>query len=101
MDEKEEYEDEGKFLETEYPFLYSRNLLKGTLEVAKKSMKTMERMLKKYPLMGEKYSECITDMVDRQVVRKVPKEGLENYQRNINYRPHLAECNINSKSTPV
>ena len=60
-----------------------------------------ERSLKRNKDWGERYNQCILDMIERGVVRHVPREELESYKGVVNYLPHLAAHNPKSKSTPI
>ena len=66
-----------------------------------KTLVATERSLKRNKDWGERYNQCILDMIERGVVWHVPKEELESYQGVVNCLPHLAAHNLKSKSTPI
>ena len=50
------------------------------------------------------YNACIVEMLQRKVVKKVPKEEMDEFNRFggvVNYLPHLPAFNPKSKSTPI
>ena len=95
------YDTEKKCWVARYPYLFPREALKGTKEVARKSMLATERSLKKDKKWAEVYQEQIDDMLKRGAARKVPQGELENWGGHVNYLPHLAVSNPRSLSTPV
>ena len=40
-------------------------------------------------------------MLQRKVIRKVPKEELDKFTGTVNFLPHLPAFNLKSKSTPI
>ena len=60
-----------------------------------------EMTLGKNKSCGDVYKWQIQDMVDGEVVCKVPERKLTTYNGPINYFPHLTVQNPKSKSTPV
>ena len=50
---------------------------------------------------GAQYDACIMDMLQRKVVRKVPKDEMERFSGTVNFLPHLPAFNPKSKSTPI
>ena len=58
-----------------YPYLFLRESLKGTKEVAMKAILGTERTLGKNKSWGDVYKSQIQDMVDPGVARKVPECG--------------------------
>ena len=95
------YDEEQKCWIASYPYLHPRETLRGTKEVAMKSLLSTEKTLKKDPLWGEVYNSQIVDMVERGAARRVSKEEMGQYKGYINYLPHLAVKNPKSESTPV
>ena len=95
------YDEEHGYWLASYPYLYPRETLRGTKEVAYKSMVATEKTLSKKGDWGKTYQEQITDMISRGVVRLVPEEELVAYKGHVNYLPHLAAINPRSASTPV
>ena len=81
--------------------MFPRDALKGSKDVAMKSLVATEKMLGKKGNWGQTYHEQILDMVNRGVARKVPEDELESFTGVINYLPHLAAINPRSDSTPV
>ena len=84
-----------------YPYIYSRETLKGNREVAIKTMVATERTLMKKGDCGKVYDAQIRDTVERGVARIVSEDELKSYEGSVNYLPHLAAFNPNSESTPV
>ena len=101
IQEKLRYDDDQSCWIAEYPYLFSRDALKGNRDIAIKSMLSTERSLGKNPNHGKVYQSQIEDMISRGVVRLVPEEELKAYGGPINYLPHLAALNPRSESTPV
>ena len=101
IEENLRYDEIEKKWVAGYPYLFPRNLLKGSREVAMRSMLATERMLKKNTTWGTVYQDQIQDMLDRGVAKVVSSEELAKYQGVINYIPHLAVSNPRSASTPV
>ena len=101
VEENLSYDDEKGSWVTKYPYLYPRELLKGTREVAEKSMLAAEKSLKKDITWGKVYQSQIDDMVERGAARKVSLEEMEAWSGHVNYLPHLAVLNPRSSSTPV
>ena len=95
------YDEENHCWVAQYPFLYPRDTLKGSKEVALKSMLSTERTLQKKGDWSQVYQKQIEDMIERGVVREVPDHELESYTGHVNYLPHLAAINPKSASTPV
>ena len=58
------YDEERGQLMAKYPFIFPRELLKGTMEIAFRSMLSTERSLKKDKLWAEVYQGHIYDMQD-------------------------------------
>ena len=83
-----------------YPYLFPRETLRGTKEVALKSIVSTEKSLLKKGT-GEVYQKQINDMLERNVARKVLEEELNAYKGIVNYLPHLAALNPRSETTPV
>ena len=95
------YSEEDQCWIAEYPYLFTRESLKGDRNVAFKAMIATERTLQKNENWGKTYQSQIEDMVSRNVVRIVPDSELELYAGHVNYLPHLAAVNPRSTSTPV
>ena len=85
----------------QYPYLFARETLNGTKEIAYKSMLATEKTLQKKGHWAETYNQQIQDMISRGVARVVPMEELSDYSGHVNYLPHLAALNPRSQSTPV
>ena len=68
----------GKGWKTEYPFLYPRELLRAGYESGLRVLHGTERSLKKNG-WGDKYNACIEDMLERQVVKKISKEEMNEF----------------------
>ena len=101
IDEGLVYDDtEGCWI-AKYPFLYPKQLLKGSKDIAIKSMESTEKTLKRKGQWGNVYHSQIMDMLQRGVARKVSAEELESHHGSINYLPHLAALNPKSSSTRV
>ena len=101
IDDNLAYDDQKQCWVSSYPYIYAKETLKGSKEVARKSMISTERTLLRKGNWGKVYDGQIMDMVDRGVARLVPMEELQSYDGHINYLPHLAAVNPNSESTPV
>ena len=101
IEEKLIYDETQNCWISEYPYLFPREVLKGSKEVAYKSMLQTERSLSRNPRHGEVYHSQILDMVNRGVARVVPSDELDSYPGTVNYLPHLAAINPRSLSTPV
>ena len=101
IEESLTYDEENKCWVASYPYLFPKESLKGTKEVAFKSLLSSERSLAKNESWGAVYQSQIDDMVQRGAARIVPAEELSNYKGHINYLPHLAALNPRSQSTPV
>ena len=95
------YDEEEKCWVAQYPYVHPRETLKGSREVAFKSMLATEKTLMKKGHWGDVYHSQIEDMVKRDVARIVPAEELKMYGGTVNYLPHLAALNPRSESTPV
>ena len=81
----------GGCWQTSYLFLHPRELLQGSYQSGLKVLHSTERSLKKGG-WGEQYSACIEEMLQRKVVRKVPKEEMDEFIRSgktVTYLPHL------------
>ena len=76
IEEKLVYDDTQSCWISEYPYLFSREVLKGSKEVAYKSMLQTERALSRNSVHGEVYHNQIMDMVNRGVARVVPPDEL-------------------------
>ena len=85
----------------QYPYLFARETLNGTKEIAYKSMLATEKTLQKKGHWAETYNQQIQDMISRGVARVVPMEELSDYSGHVNYLPHLAALNPRSQSIPV
>ena len=101
IEENLTYDEESGCWIARYPYLYPRESLKGSREVAVKSMLSTERSLARKGEWGQVYQKQIEDMLERGIARKVSKEELSAYPGHINYLPHLAALNPKAKSTPV
>ena len=101
IDENLSYDEESGCWVTKYPFLFPKDMLKGSKEVAMKSMVATERTLRRKGDWAQIYQDQIDDMVTRGVARIVPSKELESFKGTINYLPHLAAVNPRSQSTPV
>ena len=101
IEENIRHDEERSCWIARYPYCFPRESLKGTREVAKKSMLATERSLKKEPKWGEVYQSQIVEMVERGAVKKVKPEELSSWKGHVNYLPHLAALNPRSKTTPV
>ena len=101
IEENLTYDEEYGCRIARYPYLYPRESLKGSREVAVKSMLSTERSLARKGEWGQVYKKQIEDMLERGIARKVSKEELSAYPGHVNYLPHLAALNPKSKSTPV
>ena len=101
IEENLTYDEENHCWVAGYPYLYPRSSLKGSREIALKSMVSTEKSLARKGNWGNVYNGQIQDMLKRGVARKVPKEELAVYPGPINYLPHLAAINPRSESTPV
>ena len=100
IEENLEYDVERQCWITSYPYLFPKDVLRGTKDIAVKSMIATERTLQKRGL-GQVYQQQIVDMLERGVARKVPPDELAAYKGPVNYLPHLAALNPHSESTPV
>ena len=92
-------EDKGCWTAS-YPYLFPRESLRGTKEVAMRSMIATEKSLLRRGT-GEVYQKQIDDMLERNVARRVPEQELREYKGVVNYIPHLAALNPRSETTPV
>ena len=101
IEENLRHDEERSCWIARYPYYYPREVLKGSREVAKKSMLATERSLRKKPEWGEVYQSQIMEMVERGVARKVKPEELSSWKGHVNFLPHLAALNPRSKTTPV
>ena len=101
IEENLRYDSEKSCWVAKYPYLFPRESLRGSKEVALKSMLAVEKTLKKNETWGSVYQSQIQDMIDRGAVRLVPEDELATYQGHVNYLPHLAALNPRSKTTPV
>ena len=95
------YDADQKCWVAKYPYLFPRETLKGTKEVALKSMLATERTLQRKGDWSQVYQKQIEDMLKRGVAREVPEGELKSYTGHVNYLPHLAAINPKSLSTPV
>ena len=95
------YNEEDGCWVAQYPYLFPRETLRGSREVAYKSMLATERTLLKNESWGKTHQSQIKDMLTRGVLRVVPSSELEAYTGQVNYLPHLAALNPRSQSTPV
>ena len=90
IDDNLHYDNEaGKWIAS-YPYLFPKESLLGTKDVALRSMVTTERMLLKNKDWGSTYQ-----------ARVVPKDEFDGYSGHVNFLPHLAVSNPRSASTPV
>ena len=101
IEENLSYDEEQHCWVAEYPFIFPRETLKGSKDVAFKSMLSTECSLQKKGDWGIVYQEQIEDMLRRGAARLVPSEELANFSGHVNYIPHLAALNPRSKTTPV
>ena len=69
--------------------------------MAKKSLLSVEKTLKKDPAWASTYGSQILDMVNRLAAKKIPPEIYSKWEGHINFLPHLAVRNPRSQSTPV
>ena len=100
IEENLSYDEQRGAWITSYPYLFPRDTLKGSKELAFKTMVATEKTLIKRGL-GPAYQHQIEDMLERGVARKVPEAELAVFNGPINYLPHLAALNPNSASTPL
>ena len=94
------YDEEEKCWIASYPYLFPRETLRGTREIALKSMLATERSLLRNG-NGQVYNQQKRDMIECGVARRIPAEELAAYHGPVNYLPHLAAFNPKSQSTPV
>ena len=90
IEEGLQYDDTKGCWVTKYPYLHPKELLRGSKEVAMKSMLSTERLLKKDSNWASVYQSQIGDMVARGAARIVSGEELSQWEGVINYIPHLA-----------
>ena len=86
----------GRCWQTAYPFLFPRELLKASYKSGLKVLHSTEKSLKRNG-WGERYNACIEDMLRREVVKKVPKEEMDEFIRSggtVNYLPQLPASSL-------
>ena len=88
-------------LDHKLPISTSKGDLRGSRDIAMKTMVTVERSLKKDPDWVKTYQSQIEDMVTRGEARVMHAVELNQWEGVINYIPHLAALNPCSISTPV
>ena len=86
---------------TKYLYLHSKDLLRGSREVAMKSMLSMEYSLKKDSNWARVYQLQIQDMLAKGAARIVSEKEFGQWDGVVNYIPHLAALIPSSTSTPV
>ena len=101
IDEGMRYDDERGCWVAKYPYLHPREKLRGSISVAKKSLATVEKALKKNSTWGCVYMSQIQDMVDRNAAKKISWEEFMKWTGHFNFLPHIAVKNPRSASTPV
>ena len=101
IEENLSYDEDQKCWVARYPLMFPRELLKGSRDIAFKSMLQTEKSLRKNDEWGAIYQSQILDMIARGVARVVSDEELEAFSGHVNYIPHLAAINPRSQSTPV
>ena len=60
---KDSLRHDGQCWVAEYPYLHPRGLLRGSKEIAFKMLMATERSLKRNKDWGERYNQCILDMI--------------------------------------
>ena len=94
IEERLSYDEENQCWVATYPFLYPRDTLKGSKEVALKAMLSMERTLHKKGNWNQVYQKQIKDMIQRGVAREVPDHELDSFEGHVKHLPHLAAINM-------
>lgn len=95
------YDEQNKFWITSYPWLKNPETLPDNYNAALKTLQSTENSLRKDPQWAKTYTEQITDMKERGVVRRLEKEEIEKWSQPCYYISHLAVSNPKSQSTPV
>ena len=91
----------GNHWVAKYPWAKSPGLLPDNYEYALKALIRTETRLNRDKEWEKKYSEQITDMVNREVVKKLTFEEVRDYRGPDHYIAHHAVVKANSKSTPI
>ena len=86
----------------EYPWIRSPTLLPDNYVAALDQLKSLEkRLLKSQKHELKLYSEAVTDMMNRNVVRKLSSKEVEAYDGPVHYVPHHGVLKESSLSTPL
>ena len=87
IEENLSYSEANGYWVARYSYLYPRESLKGTREVALQSMLSTERSLTRKGDWGTVYQRQIEDMLERGVARRIPDDELQAYDGPVNYLP--------------
>ena len=77
------------------------NLLPDNYSMALKRLEATERRLKSKPHQAKAYDEQMTEMVEMNFCRKLPKDKVKSCNDPVHYIPHQAVIWPEKKSTPV
>ena len=96
-----EYDSEGKFWVSTYPWINDPYLVPNNYSVANAQLNSLlKRLAKSGTDQLKAYAEQINDMLERGVARKLSRQEILHYKGPIHYLPHFGVLK-DSDSTPL
>ena len=86
---------------TTYPWIKDPNSLPDNYQATLATLERTERRLTKDLKWAQTYQSQMSDMVERQVARKLSTQEIKDWKGPVYYISHLAVVNPRSQSTPV